>query len=316
MKTFTELANSIINGNIPQENELLALLKTQPDQMPDLLFAADKIRFHFFGKQIHLCTICNGKSGKCSEDCRFCSQSVSAKTEADIYPLLAKNELLEGGLHASKTDINRFSIVTSGGRLPQKEVHQVADALSELKDKPIRTCVSLGILKEKELEDLRQVGIDRYHHNLESSRSYFPNICSTHSFQERVDTIKAAKTLGYSICSGGIFGLGESDEHLLELALELKDLDVDSVPINFLVPIKGTPLENADHLTPLRCLQIIAFFRFVLPQKEIIICGGREDNLKELHPFIFYAGASGIMTGNYLTTDGRTLEKDLELINL
>ena len=190
----------------------------------------------------------------------------------------------------------------------------VADALAGLDRTGISTCVSLGILDAEDFGVLKKAGISRYHHNLETSRSHFDKICSSHTFDERVETIKVAQSEGLSVCSGGVFGLGETDEQILELALELKALNVDAVPINFLVPIKGTPTENADFLTPLRCLKIIAMLRFVLPDKDILVCGGREANLGDLTPFVFYAGASGIMTGDYLTTAGRTMDKDLEMI--
>ena len=154
----------------------------------------------------------------------------------------------------------------------------------------------------------------RYHHNLETSESFFPSICTTHSYKERVDTIMTARELGLSLCVGGLFGMGETDEQVFELAMAIRELDVDSVPINFLTPIKGTKLENSRELSPLRCLKIIALFRYALPDKDILICGGREENLGELHPFVFYAGASGLMTGNYLTTKGRTYKQDLKMI--
>jgi biotin synthase len=160
-----------------------------------------------------------------------------------------------------------------------------------------------------------EAGITRYHHNLETCKSYFPQVCTTHTYDERVKTLIAAKKAGLSICAGGIFGIGETDDHIFELALALRELDIDSVPINFLVPVKGTPFSHLNNLTPLRCLKIIAFFRYFLPSKEIIICGGRENNLGELHTMVFFAGASGIMTGNYLTTKGRTLQKDLRMID-
>jgi biotin synthase len=178
----------------------------------------------------------------------------------------------------------------------------------------LKYCVSLGILDRDDLELLKSAGVSRYHHNLETSRSYFKNICTTHTYDERIRTIKAGRKAGLSICSGGLFGIGESDEQILELALELKELDVDSIPLNFFIPIKGTRCEKTHQLTPFRCIKIIALFRYVLPRKEIIICGGRENNLKHLHDWVFYAGASGIMTGNYLTTKGRTLQNDIEML--
>jgi biotin synthase len=227
---------------------------------------------------------------------------------------LSKHELQQGIQEVIGRPVNRYSIVTSGKSLAKKEVQIVAEAISEFNPSPLGFCVWLGTLKEAEFAILFNAGVTRYHHNLETARSHYSTLCSTHSYEERVETIRLAKNAGMSVCSGGIFGVGESEEQILELALALKQLDVDSIPINFLTPIKGTPLESYHFLTPLRCLKIIALFRYVLPDKEIIVCGGRIQSLKGLHPLIFYAGASGIMTGNYLTTAGQTLESDSNLL--
>ena len=190
----------------------------------------------------------------------------------------------------------------------------MAAALKKTKEFGIETCASLGILNDHALKTLRAGEVNRYHHNLETAESHFSNTCTTHSYQDRLDTIRRAKAHGFSICAGGVFGIGENDDQVLELAFALKDLNVDAVPLNFLVPIPGTPLEKESALSPLACLKIVALFRYVMPEKEIIICGGREANLKALHTLVFYAGASGIMTGNYLTATGRSLESDLEMI--
>ena len=313
-KEFFSLAEDSIEGKIPDNDTYKGLLMIPDHEVSGMLCGADMIREHYFKKEVHLCTICNGKSGKCSEDCGFCSQSAFSKTDSPVYPLMKKEDLQRGGLYASQTPINRYSIVTTGKRLPKKEVSAVADAMAELPGKSIGKCASLGIIDYEDMQLLKSAGVNRYHHNLEACKSFFSRICTTHGYEERVNTILAAKESGLELCSGGIFGLGEGPEHILELAVALKELGVDSVPINFLTPIKGTPFESFHNLTPLRCLKIIAFFRYFLPDKEIIICGGREQNLGELHPIIFYAGASGIMTGNYLTTEGRTLDKDLEMI--
>ena len=313
-KYYIELAEKILEEKLPDNSAYLNILSAPEADLPGILTGAGMLRENFFGKKIHLCTICNGKSGKCSEDCKFCSQSSFSKTDAPVYPILKKEELKRGGMYAQETPINRYSIVTTGRGLPHKDVEAVAEAMSELDNTKIKKCVSLGILKDEDLKLLKEAGITRYHHNLETSRTLFKDICTTHTYDERIDTIKAAKRQGMEICSGGIFGIGETDEQILEIATDLKELDIDAVPLNFLVPIKGTPYGNAQNLTPSRCLRIIAFFRYFLPQKQIIICGGREKNLKELHPLIFYAGASGTMTGNYLTTDGRTLDNDLEML--
>ena len=313
-KKLPELAKDIIGGIIPKNNIYKALLKTSDHDLMSLLHGADIIRDFYFGREVHLCTICNAKSGRCSEDCKFCSQSAFARTDAPIYPLMEKDELKKAGLYSYESPVNRYSMVTTGKKLPKKEVKEVAEAMGELEGAKIGKCASLGVLERDELQILKSAGMTRYHHNLETCQSYFNQVCTTHSYEERVNTILEAKKMGIEICAGGIFGLGETNEHIFELALALKKLNVDAIPINFLTPIKGTPFEFLRNLTPLRCLKIIAFFRYYLPNKEIIICGGRGYNLKELHSMIFYAGASGIMTGNYLTTEGRTLQRDLEMI--
>jgi biotin synthase len=311
---YFNLAERIVAGDVPGAEAFKEMMDLPESRVFDLFAGADMIRESYFGREIHLCTICNAKSGRCSEDCAFCSQSAFARTDAPVYPLLTKDKLQAGALAAWNGKINRYSIVTSGRSLLREEVAEVANAIRELEVRDLGYCVSLGILDRQDFALLKEAGITRLHHNLETSESFFSQICTTHTFQERIETIKSAKDAGLSVCVGGLFGMGETDSQALELALTIRELDVDSVPINFLTPIKGTRLENMNALTPLRCLKIIAMFRYVLPGKDILICGGREANLKELHPMVFYAGASGIMTGNYLTTSGRAVEDDLKMI--
>jgi biotin synthase len=311
---FLSLAESILDGTRPQVAEYRALAETPLENVFEMLCGADRIRERYFGKKVHLCTICNAKSGRCSEDCVFCSQSSSASTDAPVYPLITGEGMKAGALEAIKAGINRYSIVTSGKRLPKKEVASVAKVFREVDSKMVKLCCSLGTIDGEDLSLLKEAGMTRYHHNLETSESFFNEICTTHSYQERLDTIMAAKEQGLSLCVGGLFGMGETDEQALELAMTIRELDVDSVPLNFLSPIQGTKLENSKELVPLRCLKIISMFRYVLPDKDILICGGRGENLRELHPLVFYAGASGLMTGNYLTTKGRTYKEDLRMI--
>ena len=314
-KYFLSLAEKIIEGHFPDSRTYHELAHVPDKDVMKMLPGADLLREHYFGDGVHLCTICNGKSGRCSEDCRFCAQSSHYRTDASVYPLMGPESLAAAGIALAETPVNRYSIVTTGRGLPAGEVKQVAEALGRVRQTGIHTCASLGILGEEDMEVLQTAGVDRYHHNLETAGSHFSKMCGTHGFEERVETIRSAKRLGLSVCAGGIFGIGETDDQVLELAGTLRDLAVDAVPINFLVPIPGTPFEKHPRLSPLRCLKIIALFRYVLPQTEIIICGGREANLKELHPLVFFAGASGIMTGNYLTATGRPLEDDLETID-
>jgi len=314
-KYYIELAEDIVKGKRPDNTIYKDILSTPDSEIAVMLAGADMLRDHYFGRKIHLCTICNGKSGKCSEDCKFCSQSSFSSTEAPVYPLIEKDELIKGGVYASNTPINRYSIVTTGKGLPHRDIKGVSEAMAGIDDVRIKKCASLGIITKEDLKILKDAGVTRYHHNLEACRSLFSEVCSTHSYDERVETILEAKKHGMDICAGGIFGIGETDDQILELAVELSELNVESVPVNFLVPVKGTPYEAMHDLTPLKCLKIISFFRYFLPKQEIIICGGRENNMGELHPLIFYAGASGIMTGNYLTTHGRSLDEDLAMIN-
>lgn len=314
MDFFVRTAKAIIDEQSIDMETYHYLAKIKDRDTFHMMAGADMIREKYFKNQVHLCAICNGKSGKCSENCRFCSQSKYYHSDIGIYPLMEKEALCQGALDLMETPVNRYSIVTSGRGLPKNEVRQVADALSALPSERMAYCVSLGILDKAEMRYLKKSGVSRYHHNLETSRSHFSKVCTTHSYDDRVNTIKEAKNAGLSVCAGGLFGMGETMEQVLELALELKKLDVDAVPINFLTPIAGTPMENQSNLTPLRCLKIIGLMRYLLPDKEIIICGGRLMNLKMLHPLIFHAGASGIMTGNYLTTEGNQLDDDLDMI--
>lgn len=313
-QAYFNLANAIIKGNTPDSTEFAKIAHLTDDTVFQLLPGANLIRSTYFKNEIHLCTICNGKSGKCSEDCTFCAQSRFHETDVETYPLLSKEKLQQPALDLENTQVSRYSIVTSGKGLSNKEINRVSEAFSGIKDRNLSYCASLGIITEDNFKLLARSGVTRYHHNLETARSHFNSICTTHTYEQRIDTIKAAQKAGLSICSGGIFGLGETEDQILEMALDLKQLNVDAVPLNFLSPIPGTPLANQSKLTPLKCLKIIALFRYVLPEKEIIICGGREANLGMLHPLIFYAGASGILTGNYLTTGGRQLENDLNML--
>ncbi|MBI5559679.1 MAG: biotin synthase BioB [Deltaproteobacteria bacterium] len=283
----------------------------------EILPHSDRVRRHFKGMEVNLCAIVNAKSGLCKEDCAFCSQSVRYDTGVQTYPMIGPHGIVESAMNAEGSGAREFSIVASGtGIEKERDISTLSSALKSMKEKSsLERCASLGILGRASMKRLKEAGLQSYHHNLETSRGFFPRVCSTHEYEKDVQTVKTAKRLGFYTCSGGIFGLGESWEDRIELALTLRELDVDSVPINFLNPRPGTPLEGAAFLTPLECLKIIALFRFMLPEKDIIICGGREVNLRELQPLIFAAGANGMMVGNYLTTKGRDPEKDLVMLS-
>lgn len=282
----------------------------------DILAFGEKARKHFKGDEINLCSIINAKSGFCPEDCAFCAQSAHYDTGVAAYPMAEPQKILETAEAASKTGAREFSIVASGTSVSKnKELEILAQTLQEMKDTlPMERCASLGIMNAETLQRLKDAGLQSYHHNLETARSFFPSICSTHDYEEDVNTVRTAKGLGFHTCCGGIFGLGESGEQRVELAITLRELDVDSIPINFLNPRPGTPLENAHHLTPIECLKTIALYRFMLPAKDIVICGGRQVNLRDMQCLIFAAGANGMMIGNCLTTPGRPPEEDLQMI--
>lgn len=297
-------------------DEAITLSRAQGSDLYELLSIAGRLRAHHKGNEVALCAIINAKSGRCPEDCAFCAQSAHFRTGIKEYPLLEPERILEGALRAQEDGAREFSIVTSGrGIRRERELEKLCRAVELLKDETeLEPCASLGILGEEQMRCLKEAGLYRLHHNLETARSFFPWICTTHDYEEDVASIRAAKGLGFKVCSGGIFGMGEGPEERVELALTLRELQVDSVPLNFLNPIPGTPLEGRFELTPLECLKIIALYRLSLPDKDIFVCGGREVNLRQLQPLIFPAGANGTLIGNYLTTPGRPPEQDLEMI--
>jgi biotin synthase len=281
----------------------------------ELLFWANEIRTKFKKDKVDACAIINAKSGRCPEDCKFCAQSAHYSTTITSYPLVEEERILEGAHYAGKIKATRFGIVTSGRKLSEVEIDKICKAIKRLsRVSSIIPCASLGKLTIDYGDRLKEAGLKRYHHNLETSENFFPKVCTTHSYSERVSTIKIAKEAGFEICSGGIFGIGETWEDRLELAMKLRELDVNSIPLNFLNPVHGTPFDKHKLLPPLEALRIIAIFRFVHPKREIRICGGREVTLRQLQSWMFYAGADGIIIGNYLTTMGRAPEEDIELI--
>jgi biotin synthase len=280
-----------------------------------LLGAASEIREHFKGRTISLCAIINAKSGRCPENCAFCAQSAHHHTDAPVYPLVSAQEMIEEARRAKEEGSHMFGIVTSGTEIGGgEEWNEILRAVAGIRDITIKPCASLGMLNAAQARELKKAGLYRYHHNLETSRSFFHNICSTHDYDEDIDTVRAAHEAGLSVCSGGIIGLGEQMEHRIEMALTLKDLGVDSVPVNILNPIPGTPLADAPALHPLEILMTVALFRFILPDKDVKLCGGKERNLRQLLPLGILSGCNSLMTGNYLTTTGRDTRLDLEMI--
>ena len=277
-----------------------------------VLQETSRLRETRFGRRVSLCVIINAKSGLCSEDCAFCSQSVRAQAEIPTYPLLPREKLVEAAQAAAEAGAARFSLVTSGrGMALRREQEAILAGVAAIREAvAVKVCASLGIVDRGFLAELKAAGVERFHHNLEAAESFFPGICTTHTFAERVATIEAAREAGLSLCVGGILGLGESLAQRWELAKNIAALDPDAIPLNFLHPLPGTRLANRLLLPPLEALKIIAAFRLTFPDKTIIICGGRLPTLRSLAPLIFAAGANALMTGDYLTTKGRLPEDD------
>jgi len=263
------------------------------------------------GNNFSLCSIINAKSGNCSEDCSFCVQSAHYKTDAPIYPLKDKEEILSAAREAKKIGASHFSLVTSGRGLKGRDLAKVAELVAAIKaEVGIAVCASLGILSRADFAMLRSAGLTRYHHNLETSEEFFPQIVSTHSFGQRIATIDAARAEGLEVCAGGIFGLGETEEDRISMALSLKEHAVDSVPINILIPLPGTPLAQQPSLPIMEILRAIALYRLILPDVPIRLAAGRESALADFLSSAFLAGADGMMIGGYLTERGRVPEND------
>ncbi len=290
-------------------------LKELEEKPWEFIREAWRIREKNFGGLVDACSIINARSGNCPEDCAFCAQSAHHGTQVNTYPLLPADAVTEAANRAFEKGVRRFCIVTSGrGINSDKELSSIARMVERVRETGFLPCATLGTLSAPQLRTLKEAGLNRYHHNLETSKKFFPRICSTHTFDERVETLLAAKDAGLSTCSGGIFGMGEDLNDRAEMASQLARLGIDSVPVNFLMPIAGTPLGNADFMTPFEALKSIALLRHILPEKEIRVCGGRLTSLRELHPMIFMAGANGLLMGDYLTTNGRDFADDLRMI--
>ncbi|WP_299228705.1 biotin synthase BioB [Sulfurihydrogenibium sp.] len=313
MEILNNLAERVISGEKLTKEEGLQILSIPDELVMELVEEASKVREYFFKNQMEFCSLINAKNGACTEDCSFCAQSSHYKTPINAYGLVSKDEMLAGAEKAVAINANRYCIVVSGRRASKEEVDKIADAVKEIKESyPIKVCCSLGTIDEEDLVKLKDAGVDRINHNLETSEKYFPKIVSTHTWKERYETIKKIQKVGLSTCTGGIFGMGESDEDIVDLAMTYRDLKVDSIPLNFLIPIPGTPLGDKHNLTPLKCLKIIALFRLFNPKSEIRLCGGRELNLKDYHDVAFEV-ANCLMAGGYLTRAGREPGKDEEM---
>lgn len=306
-----DLADEICNGKCVTKEEALALLKIP---VSTLLEEANRLRKHFHGDSLDLCSIINGKSGSCPEDCKYCAQSLHSKVQSKSYPLLSEEIIVSQAIKNSHLGIGRFSIVTSGYKLNADEVEKLCRIIQLIrKETDLQLCCSCGFLSYEEFGRLKEAGVSRSHINLETSRRYFPQICTTHSFDQKVAAIQMAKRAGMEICSGGIVGMGENMEDRIEMAMTLREIGAVSVPINILNPIKGTLLEEQEPLSEKEILQTIALFRFILPKSVIRLAGGRE-KLRDHGKRAFYAGANGAICGEMLTTQGVAIQEDLQML--
>ncbi len=308
--------DAILQGNSIDFSSALTLSQVSGADLWELFAAAGRIREHFRGAKVDICSIVNAKSGACSEDCSYCAQSAHHSTGAPIYPLISVENMVKAAQSAKKNGTKRFCIVTSGrGIDSRQDLERIATGIQQVRALGLSPCATLGTLTREQLSYLKEAGLHRYHHNIETSRDYFSRICTTHTFDERLEVLHHARSLGLSVCSGGILGMGETMEDRISMAFTLREITVDSVPINFLMPIPGTPLEHVRAITPLEALHSIALFRLILPDKEIRVCAGRGTAFGRIHPLIFTAGADGFMIGNYLTRSGLDPEEDLKMIN-
>lgn len=318
------MASKVLAGEQLTADEALEILSADDQEIVDLLAAAYRVRHHYFGRQVQLYFLMNAKSGLCKEDCGYCSQSKGSKAEIPKYNLLSREKLLDGAREATERQAKTYCIVISARSPSEKEMQAIEQIIPEIKRRyNLRICGSLGLLTPEQATRLKACGVDRINHNLNSSGGFYPEICSTHSYRDRLDTLHASRGAGLELCSGGIIGMGEGPRDVVDMALELREVGVESIPINFYNPIPGTPLadsvsqdgvsQHSGNLTPTYCLKVLAMYRLTNPDREIRIAGGREIHLRSLQAMGLYA-ANSIFVGDYLTTKGQLPDADHAMI--
>ena len=310
MMNFVQLAEDVLAGHVLSDEEAMAILECPDEELLPLLHSAYQIRKHYYGNKVKLNMIVNTKSGLCPENCGYCSQSIVSTAPIEKYSMMGKEEILAGAKRAAELNVGTYCIVASGRGPSDRDVNHVAETVKEIKDKyGLKICACLGILKPGQAEVLKEAGVDRYNHNLNTSERHHEAITTTHTYNDRVGTVEKVKGSGISPCSGVIVGMKETKEDVIDMARSLRALDADSIPVNFLHPVDGTPLEGTRELNPRYCLKVLCLFRFINPSKEIRISGGREVNLGSLQPLGLYP-ANSIFIGDYLTTDGQESTAD------
>lgn len=311
---WQSLADTTLAGDLIDRKHALAVLQADDDQILDQLAAAHRVRRQYWGNRVRLHFLLNAQSGLCPEDCHYCSQSKISSAEIEKYPLMAQDKILAAAARADELKAGTFCFVISG-RSPSAPVFEkVLETVRTVKaNYDLKVCACLGLLDQTQAQRLAEAGVDRVNHNLNTAEAHHGKICTTHTYQDRLNTLAAVQAAGITTCSGGILGMGESNEDVIDLALSLRRLNVTSVPVNFLIPIPGTPLSQINRLTPTQCLRILCLYRLLLPSQEIRIAGGREVHLRSLQPLGLYA-ANSIFIGDYLTTPGQAAQQDWQMI--
>lgn len=308
------LADRVLAGHRVTTNEAVEILSSPDDELLDLLAAAFRLRQHYFGRKVQLYFLMNAKSGLCPEDCSYCSQSKVATSDIPRYNILNREKLMDGARVAAESDAKTYCIVISARGPNQREMDAVTTIVPMIKEKyNLKICACLGLLTPEQAQALKDCGVDRVNHNLNTSREHYGDICTTHTFQDRIDTLNAVRDAGMELCSGGIVGMGEQPKDVVEMAMELRDLGVHSIPINFLNSIEGTPLAAVDELNPRYCLKVLSMVRFVNPSCELRIAGGRELHLGSMQAMGLYP-ANSVFVGDYLTTKGQAPEADYKML--
>ncbi len=311
---YSAIADRVIAGGAITREEALAILTAPDEDLLTILDAAYRVRRTFHGKQIRIHVLQNAKSGACPEDCKFCSQSSSYDTPAEIYPMQTVEQIVDGARRAKRARAWKYCIVTATRGPSRKDLDTICEAVKQIKSEmDITVCTSLGVLTEEKARRLKEAGVDRFNHNLETSERRYPEVVTTHSYADRVNTVKLAKQAGMEACCGGIVGMGESDADVVDMAFALRDLAVESTPVNFLDPRPGTPFAAVPRVTPQYCLKVLAMFRLILPRTDLRVAGGREVNLRWMQPMALYA-VNSIFTSGYLTTPGATPSVDHQMI--
>ncbi len=311
---WNAIATRILDGGSIEAEEAVDILQSTDDELMDLLAAAYRLRRASFGKKVRLHFLMNAKSGRCEEDCHYCSQSRISDANIDEYELMDKETILDGAKQAEKHNACTFCIVASGREPRPGELDQVCEAVEEIKQNfDLNVCTCLGLLTDEDSDQLQEAGVDRVNHNLNTSKDHYPEICSTHTYEDRVDTLSNVRDSGIELCSGVLLGMGETERDMVDVALHLSEIDVKSLPVNFLNPIDGTPLEDKWDLNPRKCLKILCMYRFTNPETEVRIAGGREVHLRSMQPLALYP-ANSMFVGDYLTTSGQESNEDLQMI--